>query len=77
MKVVACEGCAEICCELGAYYLGIQDIDEAIVWYYNAAYETESILNIKCSGEIALRGLAESYRAAGNEEQAEKYEKNI
>lgn len=77
MKVVACEGCAEICCELGAYYLDVQDIDEAIVWYYNAAYETESILNIKCSGEIALRGLAECYRAAGNEEQAEKYEKNI
>lgn len=77
MKVVACEGCAEICCELGAYYLGVQDIDEAIVWYYNAAYETESILNIKCSGETALRGLADSYRAAGNEEQAEKYEKEI
>ena len=33
MKVVACEGCAEICCELGAYYLGVQDVDEAVVWY--------------------------------------------
>ena len=63
MKVTACEGCAEICCELGAYYAGIEDIDEAVVWYYNAAYETESILNVRCSGEIPLRGLAQCYPA--------------
>ncbi len=75
MKVVACEGCAEICCELGDYYLGEQDIDEAVVWYYNAAYETESILNLSCSGEIPLYGLAECYRAAGNEAQAAEYER--
>lgn len=75
MKVVACDGCAEICCELGAYYLELQDIDEAIVWYYNAAYETESILDIKCSGEIPLRCLAECYRMAGNEDQAAEYER--
>lgn len=75
MKVVACDGCAEICCELGDYYLRVQDIDEAIVWYYNAAYETESILNIKCSGAIPLCGLAECYRMAGNEVQAAEYER--
>ncbi len=75
MKVVACEGCAEICCELGDYYLREQDIDEAVVWYYNAAYETESILNLSCSGEIPLYGLAECYRAAGNEAQAAEYER--
>ena len=75
MKVVACDGCAEICCELGAYYFGRGDIDEAIVWYYNAAYETESILHVKCSGEIPLRGLAACYRAAGNEAQAAEYER--
>lgn len=75
MKVVACEGCAEICCELGDYYLGRRDIDEAIVWYYNAAYETESILHVKSSGEIPLLGLAACYKAAGNEEQAAEYER--
>ena len=75
LKVVACDGCAEICCELGAYYEEMQDVDEAVVWYYNAAYETESILNIKCSGEIPLRGLAECYRMAGNELQAAEYER--
>ena len=75
MKAVACDGCAEICCELGAYYLEAQDIDEAIVWYYNAAYETESILNINCSGEIPLCGLARCYREIGNESQAAEYER--
>ncbi|MDD6811535.1 MAG: glycosyltransferase family 2 protein [Lachnospiraceae bacterium] len=75
LKVVACEGCAEICCELGQYYLEQQDYDEAIIWFYNGAYETESILNIHSSGDIPLRGLAECYRLEGNEEQAAEYEK--
>ena len=75
LKVVACEGCAEICCELGQYYLEHQDFDEAIVWFYNAAYETECILNIHSSGDIPLQGLSECYRIAGHEEQAREYEK--
>ena len=75
LKVIACEGCAEICCELGEFYLQKRDIDEAIVWFYNAAYETESILNIHCGGDIPLYGLAECYREAGNEAQAAEYEK--
>ena len=73
MKVIACEGCAEICCELGEFYLQKQDIDEAIVWFYNAAYETESILNIHSGGDIPLQGLARCYLEAGNEEQAAEY----
>ena len=75
MKVIACDGCAEICCELGEFYLQKTDIDEAIVWFYNAAYETESILNIHSGGDIPLYGLAKCYREAGNEEQAAEYEK--
>ena len=75
MKVIACEGCSEICCELGEYYLQKQDIDEAIVWFYNGAYETESILNIHSGGDLPLYGLAKCYRMAGNEAQAAEYEK--
>ncbi|MBD5484556.1 MAG: glycosyltransferase family 2 protein [Lachnospiraceae bacterium] len=74
LKVIACDGCAEICCELGEYYLQKQDIDEAVIWFYNGAYETESILNIHSGGDLPLFGLARCYRAAGNEEQAEEYE---
>ena len=75
VKVVAAEGCAEICCELGEYYLERQDLHEAIIWFYNGAYETESILNIHSSGEIPLRALAKCYSLLGDKEQAEAYEK--
>lgn len=75
LKVIACEGCAEICCELGEYFLQKRDIDEAIVWFYNGAYETESILNVHSGGDIPLYGLAECYREAGNEAQAAEYER--
>lgn len=75
LKVVACEGCAEICCELGKYFLERNELDEAIVWYYNGAYETESILNIHCGGDIPLHGLAECYSRVGNTEQSKEYER--
>lgn len=75
LKVVAAEGCAEICCELGEYFLGQQDLHEAIVWFYNGAYETESILNIHSSREIPLHSLARCYALLGNKEQADAYEK--
>ena len=75
LKVIACEGCSEICCELGEYYLQKQDIDEAVIWFYNGAFETESILNIHSGGDLPLAGLARCYRAAGNEEQAAEYER--
>ncbi len=77
MKAVASGGCAEICCELGAFYRERQDYDEAVVWLYNAAYETESILNIHSGSDLPLRELAACYQALGNEEQAEEYRKLI
>lgn len=75
MKVVACDGCSEICCELGEYYLAKGDADEAAIWFYNAAYETDSILSLRCSGEIPLRALARCCRELGNKEQAAEYER--
>ena len=75
LKAVACDGCSEICCELGSYYMEAGDLDEAIVWFYNAAYETGSILNIHSSGDIPLHALAECYRRLGDKEQAAMYRK--
>lgn len=73
LKVVAAEGCAEICCELGQYFLERQDWNEAVIWFYNAAYETECILNIHSSGDIPLRGLALCYEKLGDMERAKAY----
>ncbi len=75
LKVMADEGCSEICCELGEFFIEQKDFDEAAVWFYNAAYETESMLNIHSSGDIPLKGLAKCYRALSNDEQAAEYEK--
>lgn len=75
LKNVAGNGCSEICCELGEYYQSIEDYEEAIIWYYNAAYETESILNIHSSGDIPLFAIADCYEKLGLTEEAGSYRK--
>ena len=74
IKEVAAESSSEICYELGEYYLNQEDYMEASIWYYNAVYETESILNIHCSGDWSLERLALCYRSLGNEEKALEFE---
>ncbi|MCI6552271.1 MAG: glycosyltransferase family 2 protein [Lachnospiraceae bacterium] len=73
MKAAACQSCGEICLELGDYYMQEGDPQEAALWYYNAAFETESILDIRCSGDKALLGLARCCRLLGQEEQSQAY----
>lgn len=68
-------GVSEVCYELGEYYLSRRDYQEAAVWFYNAAYETASILNIHCSKDLPLLGLWRCYEAMGNQEQALQYKK--
>lgn len=73
LKNIAADGCAEICYELGRYYMSIEDYEEAILWFYNATYETECILHVKCGGELPLQALVECYSRCGNEEMAQQY----
>lgn len=61
MKDMLTTPCSEICYELGTYFLGQRDYEEAVLWFYNAAYETESILDIHTSGDLPLLGLVECY----------------
>lgn len=75
LKNVAADGCAEICYELGSYYMEIEDYEEAILWFYNAAYETEAILNIHCGGKLPLQAMARCYEKCGNKELANQYRK--
>ena len=60
-KVLVSNPCSEICLELGNYFLDNDDNDEAIVWFYNAAYETEPILDIMSQGKAPRLGLAQCY----------------
>ena len=73
LKDIGSEGCSEMCCELGEYYRSQDDILEAIVWFYNAAFETVSILNIECSGQIPLTALADCYQALDIPVEAAEY----
>lgn len=57
MRDAVIEPSAELCCELGAYFEEVGDISEALMWYQNALTETESILDIRTSGEIPRAGI--------------------
>ncbi len=73
MKVVAEKACSEICWELGKFYEDGGDWAEATVWYYNAVYETEPLLDLHTGGKLGLEGLIRCYGALGSEEQACAY----
>ncbi len=67
------KGSAEVCYELGEYFIELNDYREAAIWYYNAAYETECELNIHYAGDYPLKRLSECYRLLGNSEQEEAF----
>lgn len=70
LKNVAQDGCSEICCELGAYYLAKKDFNEAALWYYNAAYEVSPCLDVEAGGGIPLAALAECYEKWADAKEA-------
>ena len=76
LKDAISEMSSEMCYELGEFYFGKNDIDEAIVWFYNAAYECKSIIDLKKSTSLPKLALAKCYRKLGNEEQALDYERD-
>ncbi|BCJ92968.1 glycosyl transferase [Anaerocolumna cellulosilytica] len=64
---------AEVCYEVGEYYFAKMDYSEAIIWYYNAAYETESELNIRYTGDYPLKRLGECCKRLGKEDEFKEY----
>lgn len=69
--------CSEICYELGEYYRTLGDYNEAIVWYLNARYETQSIIDICTSGNLPLEGLVTCYEELAKQEEIELYREAI
>ncbi len=70
LKDAVTGSCAELCCELGAYYEECGELQEAVTWYLNAATETESILDIRSSTTLPREGLVRCYEKAGLPEEA-------
>jgi len=75
MKDVAADPSSEMCFLLGSYYEDMGDLKEAAIWYYNAAFECHSILNIRYEKEYPLQGLVDVYNALGLKELANEYER--
>ncbi|HKL98404.1 MAG TPA: glycosyltransferase family 2 protein [Mobilitalea sp.] len=65
---------SEVCYELGEFYYQEEDYKEALLWYYNAAYETECDLNIRYAGDYPLNRLARCYHLLGDRVQEEAYQ---
>lgn len=76
-KALAAGACSEICCELGSFYEAAGDFEEASLWYYNAVYETQPVLQLTSGGETGLEGMIRCCQALGNQEQAEDYRREL
>lgn len=77
VKLVAGEGCSEICMEMGLHYEAEGDIEEAAIWYYNAAFETAPVLKATAGNVEPLRHLIEIYEHCGNDELAQAYRSEL
>ncbi len=59
--------------ELGEYYRSKRNYKEACMWYYNAAFETQPLLNIRYHDSYPFLGLHISYVITGDRENAAKF----
>lgn len=61
LKNLVTESCTEICMELGHFYYAKKDYEEALVWFINAAKETEAALVLQARENWAREMLACCY----------------
>ncbi|MBR6477457.1 MAG: glycosyltransferase family 2 protein, partial [Lachnospiraceae bacterium] len=73
-KVISTMLCSEICCELGHFYEDAGDLEEAVIWYHKAVFQTKPLMSVASGNQEPLRGLVHCYGSMGMEEQAAKYE---
>lgn len=64
---------AEVCCDLGSYYFGLQDYKEAASWYEKAAFGANIELYARAGGDMPLLRLAECCQLLGRKVAAKKY----
>ena len=76
-KALLSGGCSEVCLELGLFYEADDDYEEAAIWFYNAAYESQPVLVKNAAGKDALLGLIRCYEKLGYEEEEAKYREEL
>lgn len=57
---------SEACTEIGLFFMEEHLYETAILWFYNAAFETESYLNIHTGGDLPLSYMSQCYKALAN-----------
>ena len=77
LKGVASQGSSELCMELGHYFYEKEEWAEAVIWYYNAAYETPCQMSLKAATTEPLSKLVSCYEALGMPEVAEEYRREL
>lgn len=73
LKEVAENPPAEICSLLGEYYREERQPEEAVMWYYNAIFEQESILDLRYQIEIPYKGMIQCYKDLNREDMVREY----
>lgn len=61
------KGCSELCVQLGDYFFDKKEYEEAALWFYNAANETEPLMSLKAGKEEPEEKLKECYQRLGIE----------
>ena len=74
LKGIADNPSSEVCYEIGEYFYQKEDFSEASLWFYNAAFETKSILNVKYEKVYPIERLQVCYEKMGKVEEAKKYQ---
>ena len=77
LKGVASKGSSELCLELGHYFYEKEEYEEAAIWYYNAAFETECLMSIRTATAAPLEQLIECYEKLGHGDVAKEYRNKL
>ena len=77
LKGVASQGSSELCMELGHYYFALEDWEEAVIWYYNAAYETPCQMSLKAATSEPLSRIVACYENMNMPQVALEYKKTL
>ena len=64
---------AEVCCELGSYYMKEKDYVEAFYWFYSAANSANAELDIDYGGFIPNLQMSRCFLELGDLNEARNY----
>ncbi|MBR5578424.1 MAG: glycosyltransferase family 2 protein [Lachnospiraceae bacterium] len=77
MKAAMSKGSSEICLEFGKYFFEKEDYEEAALWFYHGAFETEPVLSLAAGEKEPITYLVQCYELLGLEELAEEYRQRL